>query len=270
MSATTHPGTDREYQLDSGTDLGREQLGYLETLLDRHTLYALDAVGVRPGHRCLDLGAGSGSISRRLGERVAPSGSVRAVDIETRHLTGMPAGVEVLRHDINDGVPGGPYDIIHARLLLMHLTRRAEILRELAGALAPGGWLVIGEYVGPQRYVLAAPGGEDEALFHRVQRVAHGRAQAGGISYTWAHEVATHMAAAGLVDVYGTDHRHTADGGTTACLLSWNYIAQLEPRLLAAGFTADELDRYHALMRDPRVRAWFYPFVSTRGRKPAA
>lgn len=58
MSATTHPGRAREYQLETGSDLGREQLGHLETLLDRQTLDTLDAVGVRTGHRCLDLGAG--------------------------------------------------------------------------------------------------------------------------------------------------------------------------------------------------------------------
>lgn len=179
----------------------------------------------------------------------------------------MPPGVEVLRHDIDDGVPGGPYDLIHARLLLMHLSRRVEILHELADALAPGGWLVIGEYVGPQRHVLAAPTTEDEALFHRVQQIAHGLAQAGGISYAWAHEVVAHMRAAGLVDVYGTDDRHTTEGGTTACLLSWNYVRQLEPRLLTAGITPDELERYHALMLDPRFCAWFSPFVCTRGRK---
>lgn len=42
MSGATYPGTDREYQLDSGTDLGRERLAHLETLLDRHTLDTLD------------------------------------------------------------------------------------------------------------------------------------------------------------------------------------------------------------------------------------
>lgn len=267
MSGTTLPEPAREYQLDTSPGLGREQLAHLETLLDRQTFHALDGVGVRPGHHCLDLGAGSGSVTRGLADRAGPSGGVVAVDIDTRHLTGMPRGVEVLRHDINDGVPGGPYDIIHARLLLMHLSRRVEILYELASALTPGGWLVIGEYVGPQTHVVTAPAPEDEALFFRVQRVAHDMAQAGGVSYEWAYEVDGHMTGAGLVDVYDTEYRHTTEGGTTACLLSWNYMAQLKPRLLAAGLTAEDLDRYHALMLDPRFRAWFYPFVCTRGRK---
>ena len=74
---------------------------------------------------------------------------------------------------------------------------------------------------------------------------------------------------AGLVDGYDTEYRHTTEGGTTACLLSWDYMARLAPRLRAAEITADELDRYRALMLDPRFRAWFYPFVCTRGRKRA-
>lgn len=270
MSGTTQLGPDREYQLDSGTDLGREQLGHLEALLDRHTAATLDAAGVRPGHRCLELGAGSGSTARMMADRAGPGGTVVAVDIETRNLTDLPPGIEVLRHDINDGVPGGPYDLIHARLLLMHLSRRADILRELAAALAPGGRLVIGEYVGPQRYVLAAPSPEDEALFHRVQFIAHAIAQTLGVSYTWAYEVEPLMNAAGLTGISATDYRHTAVGGTAACLLSWNYMAQLEPRLRAAGITTDDLARYHALMADPRLRVWFYPFVYTHGRKRTA
>ena len=42
-----------EYLLDSGTDLGREQLDCLATLLDGHTTAMLDEVGVGPGTRCL-------------------------------------------------------------------------------------------------------------------------------------------------------------------------------------------------------------------------
>jgi SAM-dependent methyltransferase len=43
-------------------------------------------------------------------------------------------------------VPGGPYDLVYARLLLFHLPQRAAVLARLWDAVAPGGALVVQEY----------------------------------------------------------------------------------------------------------------------------
>ena len=47
------------------------------------------------------------------------------------------------RNVITDGLPGDGYDLIHARLLLMHLPTREKLLEEMAAALRPGGWLLV-------------------------------------------------------------------------------------------------------------------------------
>lgn len=261
----------REYILDSDSDLGRSQLGHLETLLDRHTTGFLEETGIRPGQRCLDLGAGGGSITRWLAERTGPEGKVVSVDLDTGPLAAEQPGVEVLCHDLNDGVPpGGPFDVIHARLLLMHLSRRVEILDALVGALAPGGWLVVGDFCGPPQRVLASPGEADTRLFYRVQELAHAIVGRSGISYDWAHEAGGHMSDAGLEDVHSLAVSQTTAGGTPGCLLSRNYVMQAEPLLLEGGLTEDELSRYRELLLDSQFRAWFYEFVSTRGRKPSS
>ena len=267
MSTTQDEGTRGEYALDSGSALGVEQLGFLERLLDHQTTGVLAATGIGPGWRCLELGAGGGSIARWLAGRAGPAGSVLAVDLEIGNVD-VPPEVQVRRHDLNDGMPGGgPFDLVHARTVLMHLRRREDILRGLVDLLAPGGWLVIGEYVGPQEHLLSAPSRADADLFHRVQDVAHNVVGRGaGVSYEWPREVAGHMTAAGLVDVETIEYVHTSAGGDTAALLSSNYVRQLAEPLLAAGLTVDELDGYHTLMRDPRFRAWFYPYVCARGR----
>src|SRR5690349_13292307 len=41
----------------------------------------LDAMGLRPGMNVADIGAGSGLISRLIAQRVAPGGTVYAVDV---------------------------------------------------------------------------------------------------------------------------------------------------------------------------------------------
>lgn len=261
--------TEPEYLYDTGTDLGREQLECLELLLNDHTVATLDAIGVRPGDRCLEIGAGTGSIARRLSDRTQPGGRVIAVDIEIGRMTGGP-GIDVRRHDINHGVPdGGPFDLIHARLVLMHLRRRREIVAELIDALAPGGWLVLGEY-GPPLEVVSAPSPADADLFGRVMEVAHNQVvRPGGMSLEWSREADDYLVQAGLMDVQSHRHTETVVGGGTGAILLRNYILQLDSPIRAAGITGAELSRFHDLMADPRFRTWFYEYTCTRGRKPA-
>ena len=39
--------------------------------------------------------------------------------------------------------PPGPFDLIHARLVLVHVPRRREALAAMVELLRPGGWLVV-------------------------------------------------------------------------------------------------------------------------------
>jgi SAM-dependent methyltransferase len=43
-------------------------------------------------------------------------------------------------------VPGAPFDLVYARLLLFHLPQRADVLARLWDAVAPGGHLLIQDY----------------------------------------------------------------------------------------------------------------------------
>ncbi|NGY65177.1 methyltransferase domain-containing protein [Lentzea sp. NEAU-D13] len=268
MSLESHDTTSK-YLLDTGSELGRAQMDHLEQLLDPISTACLDEIGAGPGWRCLDLGAGGGSITRWLAERTGSTGTIVSVDLDTAYLVERP-GIEVHQHDINEGLPvDGPFQLIHTRLLLMHLPRRVEILKTLVDALAPGGWLVVGEFSDRPLRVLTAPGDGDEQVHDHVLDVGHNTvARAAGVSFTWAHEVDRHMAEAGLTNRHSLAHARTTAGGTTACLLNLNYVRQLETPLLHAGITTEELGRFRDLMLDPRFRAWSYQFVCTWGQKP--
>ena len=93
----------------------------------------------------MDVGAGAGSIVRWLSNRVGPTGHVVAADMDTRFLTDLTGdNVEVRRLDITqDELEADTYDLIHARAMLMHLDDPAEVVRRMARALAPGGWLLV-------------------------------------------------------------------------------------------------------------------------------
>jgi SAM-dependent methyltransferase len=51
-------------------------------------------------------------------------------------------------HDLTADEPvlGGPFDLVYARLLLIHLPDRAAVLARLWDAVAPGGYLVVQDY----------------------------------------------------------------------------------------------------------------------------
>jgi SAM-dependent methyltransferase len=134
-----------EYALENSWEGGAGRLSTLEQTYDRATLPRLDALGVAPGARCLEVGAGAGSVARRLAELVGPLGHVLATDIDTSLLE-VPDTVDVEQLDIRSAdLPEASFDVVHARLVLNHLVEREAVLHKLVGALAIGGVLLIEE-----------------------------------------------------------------------------------------------------------------------------
>ncbi|UYM04692.1 class I SAM-dependent methyltransferase [Solicola gregarius] len=264
--------TQTEYILGSDNTLGRRQLAYLEVLYDQPTRRVLADVEIGPGSRCLDVGSGAGSTARWLAEHVGPTGRVTAVDIAPDHLVGV-GNLVVRQHDINDGVPeGGPFDLIHARLVLMHLSRRVELLSMLVDGLAPGGWIVIGE---AQEYgthpdeVVSAPNVADVAVFNRVvDTTINVVGRGGGIDYEWVNGLGGRLVDAGLVDVRGLKHRALTSGGMAGGMLNANYVRQVQPLVLDAGVTEADLARFYELSLDPAFVSWAMPLTYFSGRKP--
>jgi hypothetical protein len=74
------------YALGSAWHAERERLESITRLYDPPTLELCQRLGARNGWRCLDVGAGTGSLASALTGLVAPAGSVMALDIDTRFL----------------------------------------------------------------------------------------------------------------------------------------------------------------------------------------
>jgi SAM-dependent methyltransferase len=66
-----------------------------------------------------------------------------ATDIDPRFLDSLKGpNVEVRQHDILTDSLNGPYDFVHCRYVLEHLSEPARALRHMVGALRPGGVLL--------------------------------------------------------------------------------------------------------------------------------
>jgi ubiquinone/menaquinone biosynthesis C-methylase UbiE len=122
-------------------------------LWERVTAQVLDRVGIGAGMRCLDVGRGPGEVMRLMAARVGASGRVTGLDNDGR--VGREA-VEVLRATVagqfefiqadtetTGEPPGGPFDLVYARLLLFHLSDPVAMLRKMYAWTRPGGVVLV-------------------------------------------------------------------------------------------------------------------------------
>ena len=123
-----------------------ERLALLERIFDPASRRQRSLV--QPGWRCLEVGAGRGSMAVWLAEQVGPGGHVVATDVDVRYLERLNLpNLEIRQHDILDdpiealGIRS--FDMVSSRLMLFWLAGRQEqAIRRMTECLRPGGWLV--------------------------------------------------------------------------------------------------------------------------------
>ena len=114
-------------------------------LFDPSTFRHLDGLGLEAGWRVWEVGAGGTSVLDHLSARVGPTGHVLATDLNVSWAAALAvANVEVLEHDVADAPPpGAPFDLVHARLVLVHVPERDVALAHMVRSLRPGGILLV-------------------------------------------------------------------------------------------------------------------------------
>src|SRR5262249_24544475 len=85
---------------------------------------------------------------RWLSRSVGEAGRVVATDLNLDWVDiGGAHNVELRTHNVvRDPLPQAEFDLIHARLVLVHLPARDEVITKLITSLRPGGWLVLEEF----------------------------------------------------------------------------------------------------------------------------
>lgn len=258
------------YVFDNDSAHAREQHRCLAAMLDPLATERLAQTGVTDGWRCWEVGAGGGSVAGWLAERAAPSGSVLATDVKPEHIPQAP-GLEVARHDVvQDPLPDDPFDLIYARLVLLHLPERRAVLRRLAGALRSGGWLQLDEFDITYGPTLLAPDPAAGEVYERFLAAKARMFEAAGADGAWGQRVPQAMREAGLVDIDADARLQTWRAGSPGAQLLVHHTFHLRDKLLAAGMTDRELDDVRAVLSDPSFMAVSCPIYSVRGRRPPA
>jgi SAM-dependent methyltransferase len=119
--------------------------------LGAHGEATLELFPPRTGQRVLDVGCGFGDTTQRIAELVGPDGEAVGVDaaprfIETARLEAAEAAVANARFEVRDvqmDELGGPYDMAFSRFGTMFFANPVAALRNVRGALVPGGRLAM-------------------------------------------------------------------------------------------------------------------------------
>ena len=132
------------------------RLGLQHAVWRPHATAAWRAAGFTAGHRVLDLGCGPGWGTLDLADIVGPRGQVIAVDRSRRFLGALERAaharertwIETHEQDLSTGpLPARDLDGVWARWVFAFVSGSRDLLARAVDALAPGGTIVIHEYV---------------------------------------------------------------------------------------------------------------------------
>lgn len=245
---STSPGT---YALDNARPEALARFPALADAFDAGSRRHIDALGVTPGWRCLEVGGGGGSIARWLAQRVGPAGHVLVTDIDPQHLqfANIPE-IEVRVHDITvDPLPAASFDLVHARLVLLHIPNREIALANMIAALKPGGWLIDEEFDSSVFPDSARNPGESLLKTHiALARMLEDR----GADRSFGRRLFGRLRALGLNHVAAEGRTFMWPAGSPGTAMMRANYAQLRSQMIAAGYiTQAEFDRDVASLDDP-------------------
>ena len=226
----------------------------------------LHGLGDLTEQRVLDVGCGTGVITRELARRVGPTGRVTGVDpspvlIEVAERLRDDDDLDWSSFGVQDGralpFPDGSFDLTTAITVLCHVPERAEVLRELARVTRPGGTVLImdGEYAANQ---VEHP---DRALTARI--VDAWRASVVDDPYLMRHIIPL-IAATGLEPGSVNGHIHVEAGRVdeaTSFIWQWALFAARQA-LGAEAVDEREARRWTEQLRAMNERAELFGSVS--------
>jgi SAM-dependent methyltransferase len=259
-------GTAREAEL--------ERLRALERAFDAGTRRWLLRTGVGPGWRCLEVGAGAGSIARWLSEVVGTVGQVVALDLDARFLSDINVAapnLEIVEADIRTAhVAPGAFDLVHARFLLIHLADWAAALEAMIRCVKPGGWLVVEEPDFSSARVYAGDA-QLRAAFENVGRAVEAMFARRGMDHAFGARIPALLqdleTARGFREICVENDLPVDRGGGPIATMMGMSTRQLRDKYVATGHAApDDIERYDRLARDQTFWASYHGVIRGAAR----
>jgi SAM-dependent methyltransferase len=257
---------ESRYAFDNAAPETKDRFGGLEAVFDPVTTRCLDRLGDLTGWRCWEVGVGGGSIARWLASRVGDSGSVIGTDINLQWAGDVPRNVDLIRHDVvTEPAPADDFDLVHARLVMIHLPQRIEVLNRLASSLRPGGWLVIEDFDDATAGLFSDDA--DDELFNRVYAAIRALLQESGADTSYARRLVRIFRSLGLVDVGAEGFVVFPTGSSPAATILQANLRQVGARLVERGHVpAADIERALELLDADSFTFIFNMLVSAWGQ----
>ena len=226
----------------------------------------MTSLGLGPGWRCLEAGAGGGSIAAWMADQVGQEGSVLAVDLDTTHVEPLAGDVlEVRRHDLlRDDLPVAVFDVVHERSVLSWLGE-GDALDRLIASLAPGGWLLA------EDFDWAIHGSADgSAVVAKAYEVIISLLESVGYQRHFGRTLVRRLERAGLEDVAGEARSYVLRGGSAGTAFDrFSMLAHRDAILGSGALTEPEFDETLRFLEDPNELVLTPVLFAAWGRKPA-
>ena len=106
-------------------------------------LKMIEMLSLRKGSTVLDLGCGTGYLTKLLSERVGPEGKVVAVDPDGERLNfardnHSATNIDYIQAD-DQTFPSGQYDVIFSNIVIHWISDKTALFRRVHDNLTPGG-----------------------------------------------------------------------------------------------------------------------------------
>jgi SAM-dependent methyltransferase len=258
-----------EYLLDNRAEDAGQRFGALASIFNPVTFRHIEALGIRPGWRCWEVGAGGPSVPSWMRGKVGPDGYVLATDLETGWIGEQgDGGFEVRRHDVaSDDPPGREFDLVHARLVLVHVPGRDEALRRMVESLKPGGYLLLEDFdtVLVTRTALEELTPAHE-LANKIRRAFRELLKQRGVDLEYGRKLPRLLREAGLAEVRADAYFPVAlEGGPP---LEAANVNQVRDGLIGQGLaTREEVEVHLEAIASGAVDVATPPLISAWGRK---
>ncbi len=236
------------------------RLHLIEKALDPQTI-SLCERHVTKAQRCLEVGAGAGSIAKWLAGRVGREGLVVALDRDTRYLSNLPQPPCVISNlELSQFGIDQPFDFIHARYVLIHNTHGRALLKHMHSLLKPGGVLVVEE---PDFTCAQWLNAYSQQSAERVNDAISSMFRRRDLDPSFGTQLPKMVKELGLETVQMQGNLHLAEGGSAMAQMMAASTAALRKEYLATGLVDDkDVDRYISAAEDSDSIAVYYATYS--------
>jgi len=241
------------------------RLTLMSQMLDPYTCFRLSQLGIQKNWKCLEVAAGNGSLSHWLASQLGKGGHIRCTDIDTGFMQWIDLpNVSVEQLDVTkDEIGEESYDLVLGRAFLHHLPSRHAVIDRLAGAVKPGGAILLQE---PDFHPTAST---DNAAIRTLWSSYLAWARTKRIDYFVGRKIPWHMQDIGFEKITVGGETVTFNGTSLGAEYYRLSMELLGPQMAESGFgNKRELEDFYAMMANPRCWAMLICFTATSARKP--